>query len=158
MHRKAKIVCTIGPSSNSPDIISRLIQAGMDVARLNFSHGSHHEHKQTIETIRRVSNDVNKPVAILQDLQGPKIRIGTFKDGPVSLSEGKKFTLTTSPIAGNAERVSVSYPEFAEDVRAGDTILLDDGLINLTVDEVNDTDVICTVKFGGILSDHKGLN
>ena len=130
----------------------------MDVARLNFSHGSHDEHKQTIATIRHVSEEMNKPVAILQDLQGPKIRIGTFAEGPVSLSEGQKFTLTTRQVEGTSEIVTVSYPEFAEDVKEGDTILLDDGLLNLTVDKVNDTDVTCTVKFGGILSDHKGLN
>jgi pyruvate kinase len=158
MSRNAKIVCTIGPSSNSPEIIAQLIEAGMNVARLNFSHGTHDDHKKNIETIRDVSSSMNKPVGILQDLQGPKIRIKTFKEGPIHLTPGQTFTLTTNDVDGTDEIVGVSYPEFARDVHPGDSVLLDDGLLKLTVKEINGPNVICEVVHGGRLSDHKGLN
>ena len=158
MKRKAKIVCTIGPSSASYDGITGLVKAGMDIARLNFSHGTHAGHKKIIEVIRSVSQDTNKNIAILQDLQGPKIRVGHFTDGQVTLSPGASFTLTTRDIPGSANIVSVSYPSFAKDVKPGDTVLLDDGLISLEVSKINGEDVLCKVLYGGILSDHKGLN
>ena len=158
MKRKAKIVCTIGPSSSSYERITGLVKAGMDIARLNFSHGTHAGHKKIIEVIRSVSQDLNKHIAILQDLQGPKIRVGHFTDGQVTLSPGASFTLTTRDIPGSTNIASVSYPSFAKDVKSGDTVLLDDGLISLKVSEIHGEDVLCKVLYGGILSDHKGLN
>ena len=156
--RRAKIVCTLGPSSNSYDKIKALVQAGMDVARLNFSHGTHEDHLKMIKTIRRVSHEVGKPIAILQDLQGPKIRIQTFSSKSVHLSPGDTFTLTTRTVNGDKNIVSVSYPSFSKDVSRGDTILLDDGLIHLKAEKIDGKDVICRVIFGGKLTEHKGLN
>ena len=158
MQRNAKIVCTIGPSSNTAETITKLINAGMNVARLNFSHGTHDDHKKNIETILKVSAALNKHVGILQDLQGPKIRVKNFTQGSVQLNPGQKFTLTTRDIPGTDKIVSVSYPEFAADVQPGDTVLLDDGLIKLIVKEIAGPDVHCQVIDGGQLSDHKGLN
>ncbi len=156
--RKAKIICTLGPSSNTPEKIKSLALAGMDVARLNFSHGTHDEHKKLIRIIRRISGEINKPISIIQDLQGPKIRIQSFKDGPITLKTGDIFTLTTRKIIGDKSVVSVSYPAFSRDVKPGDTVLLDDGLVQLKVKRVKEKDVICQVKYGGRLSNHKGLN
>jgi len=158
MTRRAKIVCTLGPSSSTYDQIKRLTQAGMDVARLNFSHGTLGEHASRIEMIRKVSRDTGKSIGILQDLQGPKIRIRKFKTGFTELKENQLFTLTTRDVEGTNKIVAVSYPSFHLDVKKGDYVLLDDGLIKLSVEEVNETDVKCRVIFGGILSDHKGLN
>lgn len=158
MSRNAKIVCTIGPSSNSTEKIAQLIEAGMNVARLNFSHGTHEDHKKNIENIRTISLEMSKPIGILQDLQGPKIRVGKFKNGPIQLNPGQTFTLTTRDLPGTEEIVSVSYPEFARDVNQGDFVLLDDGLLKLSVKDIRDQDVVCEVVFGGPLSDHKGLN
>jgi len=156
--RKAKIICTLGPSSNTPDKIKSLALAGMDVARLNFSHGSHNEHKKVIKSIRRISKEISKPITILQDLQGPKIRVQSFKEGSILLVAGDTFTLTTRKIMGDASIVSVSYPSFPRDVKTGDTVLLDDGLIQLKVKRIKENDVKCEVIYGGRLSDHKGLN
>ncbi len=157
-NRKTKIICTIGPSSNTYEKIKSLTLAGMDVARLNFSHGTHDDHLKNIQIIRQVSDELQKPIAILQDLQGPKIRIQKFENGNIKLSTGQEFTLTIRDVIGNNKIVSVSYPEFINDVNKGDTILLDDGLINIKVKEILDSDVICDVIFGGDLKDHKGLN
>jgi pyruvate kinase len=156
--RRAKIVCTLGPSSNSVENIKDLACAGMDVARLNFSHGSHDEHLQRINAVRKVARDLNKPIAILQDLQGPKIRVQTFEKGKISLKKGSMFILTTRDVQGNEREVSVSYKSFNLDVKIGDTVLLDDGLLKLIVRDIAGTDVHCEVLFGGILSDKKGLN
>jgi pyruvate kinase len=159
MHlRRAKIICTIGPSSNSYDKINALMQAGMDVARLNFSHGTHKEHADVIRLIRQISDELKKPIAIMQDLQGPKIRVQTFEQGRILLQKGDPFTLTTRPLTGNESIVSVTHENLHQDVVAGDTILLDDGLINLKVTRVEERDVHCQVVFGGVLSDHKGMN
>jgi pyruvate kinase len=157
-NRRAKIVCTLGPSSNNYDKIKLLALSGMDVARLNFSHGSHEDHLNNIKLVRQISNDIPKPIAILQDLQGPKIRIQTFKTGKIELKSDNRFTLTTKNIIGNQSKVAVSYPAFTNDVKEGDFVLLDDGLIKLQVEEISGKDVKCKVIFGGILSDHKGLN
>jgi pyruvate kinase len=156
--RRAKIVCTIGPSSNSYDKICKLIKAGMDVARLNFSHGTHDEHKKVIEFIRRASAVLKKPVAILQDLQGPKIRVQTFINGSIQLKPGTSFILTTRNVKGDDKIASVSYKSFHQDVKPGDDILLDDGLLKLKVEKIKGEDVYCRVIFGGKLSDHKGIN
>lgn len=156
--RNAKIVCTIGPASSSPKVIERLIKAGMDVARLNFSHGTHDEHKKVINHIRVTSRKFKKAVAILQDLQGPKIRTGLLKDGKTILKSGDKFVLTGRNILGTSEIVSTTYPAMAKDVKKGDNILLDDGLMSLKVNNVKGTDITCEVINGGVLTDHKGIN
>ncbi len=158
MEKRAKMVCTIGPASQSEEIMTQLIMAGMDVARLNFSHGTHDEHLKSIEMIRRVSDKLNKPIAILQDLQGPKIRIGKFSDGPVTIQQGDEFTISTKDRPGDSKGVSTTYKNLSNDVSAGDTILINDGLIKLNVKEKNETDVICIVVNGGVLYDHKGIN
>jgi pyruvate kinase len=156
--RFAKIVCTIGPASAAEGIIEQMARAGMDVARLNFSHGSHSEHRQAIERIRSVEIRIGKPIAILQDLQGPKIRLGTFVDGGVVLRRGDSFVLTTETVPGTAARASISYGGFAQDVKPGDRVLIDDGRIALDVEEVRGNDVMARVATGGVVKDHKGVN
>jgi pyruvate kinase len=156
--RRAKIICTIGPSSNSYDKIMALTRAGMDVARLNFSHGSHDEHRRVIESIRQVGHELNKPMAIMQDLQGPKIRVQDFEKGQVELKTGSEFILTTRELEGNEKIASVSFDTFHRDVKIGDLVLLDDGLLKLRVNKIDGTDVHCQVLFGGKLSNKKGLN
>lgn len=158
MKRKAKIICTIGPASQSEEIITALVRAGMDVARLNFSHGTHDEHLKNIALIRHVSAKFKRPVAILQDLQGPKMRIGTFARGPANLIPGSPFTISTKPGPGDETRVSTSYGALARDVRPGDFILIDDGLIKLRVLETDAENAFCEVVNGGVLYDHKGMN
>jgi pyruvate kinase len=135
-----------------------MVKAGMDVARLNFSHGTHEDHKKVFKLIREVCQEQNKSVAILQDLQGPKIRILKFENGFIELKKGKAFTLTTRNVQGNEKIVSVSYKSFSKDVHVGDIVLLDDGLIKLKVERIRGQDVNCKVLFGGLLSNHKGLN
>jgi pyruvate kinase len=156
--RRAKIICTIGPKSDSPEMIELLIAAGMDVARLNFSHGTHAEHKARIGRIRQAAAKTGHPVAILQDLQGPKIRVGKFPNGPVMLETGKPFVLSARDIPGSADMVSVTNKHLHQDVKPGDTILLDDGLLQLEVEKIDGSDVHCRVIVGGELSDSKGLN
>jgi pyruvate kinase len=156
--RFAKIVCTIGPASVAEGIIEQMTRAGMDVARLNFSHGTHAEHHQAIQRIRSVEARIGKPIAILQDLQGPKIRLGTFAGGSAVLRRGEAFVLTTESVSGNAERASISYGGFARDVKPGDRVLIDDGRIALDVEEVRGEDVSCRVVTGGVVKDHKGVN
>ncbi|MBI3601020.1 MAG: pyruvate kinase [Nitrospinae bacterium] len=156
--RKTKIVCTIGPASSSIEIIEGLINAGMDVARLNFSHGTRDGHKKVINLIREASNKHKKNVAILQDLQGPKIRTGILKDEKVILKSGNRFILTGRRVAGTSDIVSTTYPSMYRDVKTGDTILLNDGLISLKVTGIKGADVICEVINGGVLTDHKGIN
>jgi len=158
MLRKAKIVCTIGPASESVETLKKLIEAGMNVARLNFSHGSHEEHAARIENIREASRQTGKAVAILLDTKGPEIRTGSLEVDAVELIEGNRIVLTTDDVAGNAERVSITYQELPADVAAGDTILIDDGLIGLTVEEVRPTEIVCLIKNGGTLKSKKGVN
>lgn len=155
---KTKIICTIGPSSGSPEIIRQLILAGMNVARLNFSHGTHAEHLKKIEIIRVISEELNKPVAILQDLCGPKIRVGNIREPGIRLEPGQQFILTSSIIDGDENRVSVSYPALPQEVKANDRILLADGMMELIVKHSTPTDIFCEVITGGILSSHKGIN
>ena len=156
--RKAKIICTIGPASGSEEMLLKLVKAGMDTARLNFSHGSHQEHLKNLKMIRRVSKKTGKHIAILQDLQGPKIRIGKFEDQPIHLSSGDLFTLTTEDIPGTENIVSTSYKNLAEDVKANDHILINDGLIKLKVLEKKAPDIFCEVIIGGSLYDRRGIN
>ncbi|AWV91387.1 pyruvate kinase [Bradymonas sediminis] len=156
--RRAKIVCTLGPASDSPEVIAQLIHAGMNVARLNFSHGSHDYHRALYKRVRDVAEELNKPVAIMQDLQGPKIRVGKFKDGPVQLIEGNEFVITIDDIEGDQERVSTTYKELTRDIAVGDVLLLDDGLIRLEAIDVTATDVRTIVQIGGLLKNNKGIN
>jgi pyruvate kinase len=155
---KTKIVCTIGPASASPEIIRGLIFNGMSVARLNFSHGTHNEHGEKIRMIRNISDDLVRPVAILQDLAGPKIRVGDIPEPGLRLEVGKKFVLTTRDVEGSLERVSVSYQDLSQEVTEGDQILLADGLMELQVKNVRGPEIECEVITGGILTSHKGIN
>jgi pyruvate kinase len=156
--RRAKIICTIGPSSRSPEMMRALLLNGMDVARFNFSHGGPNLQSEHVETLRRVSRETGRPVALLQDLQGPKIRVGAIEGGMVELNEGRFFTLTTRPCAGDTDCVATTYPALPRDCRKGDRLLLDDGLISLQVEEVNESDVRCIVIDGGPLKSNKGIN
>ncbi|MGQ0520836.1 MAG: pyruvate kinase [Actinomycetota bacterium] len=156
--RRTSIVCTLGPRSCSYADVLALAEAGMDVARLNFSHGTHEDHAALVENVRAASEEVGRPIAVLQDLQGPKIRVGRFEGGSVELASGDPFALTVRPLLGDHRRVSVSYPSFPHDVGAGDVVLLDDGRLRLEVRDVDGPDVQCKVVHGGILSDNKGLN
>ena len=158
MRKRAKIICTIGPASNNEEMITKLVYAGMDVARLNFSHGTHGQHLENIKLIRQVSQKTNKYIAILMDLQGPKIRIGHFADGPVTVKPGDSFTITTDDIPGSQSIVSTSYKNLPNDVQVDDHILINDGLINLKVNKKSDKEVLCEVINGGILYDRKGIN
>ena len=154
--RRAKIVCTIGPASSQR--LGELIEAGMDVARLNFSHGAHSEHAEVVADIRRLSKEMNHPVAILQDLQGPKIRTGRYTDGPLTLQMGQIFVITTDEIIGDVERVSTTYKSLPEDVDEGDEILLSDGLLRLVVRRIQGAEVECEVVDGGVLRERAGIN
>jgi pyruvate kinase len=157
--RHSKIVCTIGPASRSPRIITRLLRAGMDVARLNFSHGSHADHAASIATLRSAAKEMRKPIAILADLQGPKIRTGPLAGGgPVLLRAGQKFVITTARILGDSTRVNTTFTPLPREVHRGDRILLSDGLIELRVAQVRGREVICEVINGGALGQHKGIN
>ena len=157
--RHSKIVCTIGPASRSPKMIDRLIRAGMDVARLNFSHGTHEDHAKSIALLRAASGHHKKPIAILADLQGPKIRTGPLAGGgPVLLRAGQSFEITTAKILGDSTRVNTTFTPLPREVHKGDRILLSDGLIELRVERIRDRCVICEVVNGGALGEHKGIN
>ncbi|HMD41547.1 MAG TPA: pyruvate kinase [Candidatus Acidoferrum sp.] len=157
--RHSKIVCTIGPATRTPRMIRKLIEAGMDVARLNFSHGSHEEHGQNIAMLREAGVALSKPLAILIDLQGPKIRTGLMATGEkVLLRAGQKFTITTAKVLGDSTRVSTVFKPLPKEVKTGDRILLADGLIELFVEEVGEQEVICQVANGGLLGQNKGIN
>ena len=158
MSRRAKIVCTIGPVTSSPERIRDLVRAGMDVARLNFSHGTHADHAQVYKAIREASDECGRAVGILADLQGPKIRLGRFAGGPVEWREGDIVRVTVEDVAGTHDRVSTTYGGLAEDAREGDRLLVDDGKVALIVRKVEDYDVVCEVVEGGTVSDHKGLS
>jgi pyruvate kinase len=155
---KTKIVCTLGPSSNSVEMLTALTHAGMDIVRLNFSHGSHEDHSATLQNIREVARRTGKELTVLQDLQGPKIRIGDLAHPFVPIAEGERLTITTDPIVGDERRISTNYAHLSKDVRPGDRILLDDGKLRLMVVEVRGNDVVCEVVVGGALSSHKGMN
>ena len=155
---KTKIVCTIGPASESPEIIRELILNGMSVARLNFSHGSRDEHSEKIFTIRQISGELGKPVSILQDLAGPKIRVGEIPDPGARLEAGDTFILTTRILEGSHNIVSVSDPYLPEEVVPGDRILLADGFMELRVREIKETEINCEVITGGVLTSNKGIN
>ncbi|MGD0152583.1 MAG: pyruvate kinase [Thermacetogeniaceae bacterium] len=156
--RKTKIVCTIGPASGSPEIIKGLLMAGMDVARLNFSHGTHEEHAARLATLRYAAAELDKTLAIMLDTKGPEIRIGMLQGGKANLRDGARVTLTTEEIVGNERRISVTYKGLPQAALPGSTILLADGNIGLKVLESHDPDVLCEVLFGGELTDQKGVN
>ncbi|MCH3903897.1 MAG: pyruvate kinase [Limosilactobacillus oris] len=155
MLKKTKIVCTLGPSSNTPEIIEKMIKAGMNVARFNFSHGSHEEHKQRIDMVRAVSQKLGIPVALLLDTKGPEIRLGKFKNGSIMMEAGKDFTLTARDIEGDETIASMNYKELPQDVKAGDHILLSDGLVNLEVVSVDGEDIHTKILNSGKMSDRK---
>ncbi len=156
--RRAKIICTLGPRTQSSEAIRALVEAGMDVARLNFSHGTHDEHAALYARVREASDASGRAVGVMADLQGPKIRLGRFDGGAVVLAPGAQFTLTTEPALGTSERASVSYRDLARDLAPGDTLLVDDGLVKLRAISTDGTEVSCRVVEGGPLSDHKGVN
>ena len=156
--RKTKIICTLGPSTDSEEKIKALIEAGMNVSRFNFSHGSHEEQEKRLAMLEKVRTEMNAPVAALLDTKGPEIRLGTFEKGSVILKEGQEFTLTTNEVSGNEKMASITYKGLPNDVEKGSHILIDDGLIDMEVLELNDTDIKCRVINAGKVSDRKGVN
>ena len=156
--KKTKIICTLGPSTDKPGVLEALIDSGMDVARFNFSHGDHEEQKKRFLELKRARNKAKKPIAALLDTKGPEIRLKDFKEGKVVLEKGQTFSLTTREIEGDSTAVAITYTNLLHDVKPGDSILIDDGLIGLTVKEITDTDIVCTVENPGPVSNHKGVN
>ncbi|GAB2644713.1 pyruvate kinase [Gordonia jinhuaensis] len=158
MNRRTKIVCTLGPATESDDLVLELVKSGMDVARLNFSHGSHADHKEMYARVRKASDSTGRAVGILADLQGPKIRLGTFKDHKTYWATGEEVRITVDDVEGTHDRVSTTYKNLAEDAKPDDRLLVDDGKVGLTVEEVDGNDVVARVTEGGEVSDHKGLS
>ena len=156
--KKTKIVCTLGPASENEETLRELIKNGLNVCRLNFSHGSHEEHKGRMDLVKKLREELNMPTAILLDTKGPEIRTGKFDVPEVLLEEGQTFTITMKDVMGDKERCTVSYKGLANDVKPGDTILIDDGLVGLTVKEVNNDNIVCEVQNSGIVKNHKGVN
>ena len=156
--RKTKIICTIGPSSDNEDTLKAMINAGMNVARLNFSHGTHEEHQEKINLIKKVREELNKPIPIMLDTKGPEYRIKTFKDKKVFLNDGDKFTFTTEDIVGDESKVSVTYKDLPRDISKGNRILVNNGLVIFEVTDVSGEEVHCDVITGGVLSDRKSMN
>ena len=158
MLRRTKIVATLGPSSNDPKVLDRLIEAGIDVVRLNFSHGKPEDHIQRAEMVRSLARARGRAVGVLVDLQGPKIRIGKFEQGKITLGNGDKFILDADCELGNQERVGLDYKDLPKDVTRGSILLLDDGRIVMWVEEVRGNEIVCQVRQGGVLSNNKGIN
>ena len=156
--KRTKIVCTLGPASESEEVLRELIKSGLNVCRMNFSHGSHEEHKGRMDLVKKIREELGKPTAILLDTKGPEIRTGQFDSPEVLLEEGQTFTITMKDVMGNKEMCTVSYKGLADDVKPGNTILIDDGLVGLTVKEVNGDDIVCEVQNSGIVKNHKGVN
>ncbi|NLD55427.1 MAG: pyruvate kinase [Burkholderiaceae bacterium] len=156
--RATKIVATLGPASNAPDTLRRLILAGVNVVRVNFSHGSAEEHIRTVELVRQISEEVRRDVGVLADLQGPKIRIGKFENDKITLAEGDRFAFDTDCELGDQQHVGLDYKELVNDVKPGDTLLLNDGRVTMAVEKVTDTRIECIVLVGGVLSNRKGIN
>ena len=156
--RKTKIICTIGPASESEEVLTAMCQAGMDTARLNFSHGTHEEHLQKIQTLKKVRTKLGIPLPIMLDTKGPEYRLGTFENHKIELKDGDTFILTADQVEGNKERVSVSYDKLPQELTPGEQILINDGLVEVIVKEIVGNDIICTVKQGGVLSDRKSMN
>ena len=156
--RKTKIICTIGPSSTAPEVIAAMMEAGMNVARVNFSHGTHEEHAVKIDNIKKVRESLDKPVSIMLDTKGPEYRIKTFKNGKITLEEGQMFTLCVDDVPGDETRVSVNYAGLADDLEPGNRVLLANGLLALDVVEIKDGEIRCRVAVGGELSDRKSMS
>jgi len=156
--RKTKIVCTLGPATDAPGVLRSMLLAGMNVARFNFSHGTHAEHKARLDALKALRAELNLPVAAMLDTRGPEIRLRTFAGGPVQLKAGQEFTLTTEDVPGDGTRCSVTYSELPADVHPGDAILLDDGLVRLTVLESGGMNIRCRVENDGVMRDRKGVN
>ena len=156
--RKTKIVCTLGPATDDQNVISAMITAGLNVARLNFSHGSHEEHKKRADQIKELRTRLNKPVAVMIDTKGPDIRVGRFKENFIELLSGAEFMLVTYPCMGDTEKTFITYPDLPRKLKSGDAILLDDGLIKLQVKELRPQEILCQVVSGGILANNKSLN
>lgn len=155
---KTKIVCTLGPASRTEKVMTEMLRAGMNVARLNFSHGTHEYHKEMIETFRAARDKLGVPAAVMLDTKGPEVRLRTFKDGTATLCEGATFTLTTEEVEGDDTRVTVSYEDLPSQLKLGDRVLIDDGRIELRVTDLTSTDVVCLVIIGGEVSNRKGVN
>ena len=153
--RKAKIICTLGPATDNQNILEKLVQKGMDVARFNFSHGSHEEQKQRLDRLKELREKYDKPIAALLDTKGPEIRIGCFREHAIHLQEGQSFTLAGREVVGDTEQVSITYKELYKDIKPGDIILIDDGLVEMEVQESAKEDIRCLVKNGGKISDKK---
>lgn len=156
--RRTKIICTLGPSSESEEMITKLCNAGMNVARLNFSHGTHEEHKVKIDRIKKVRKELDYPLAIMLDTKGPEYRVGVFENKKALIPDGAEFTFTTEDITGDEHRVSVSYKNLPNEVKVGDQILVNDGLLIFKVKKITDTEIICDTVTGGVLSDRKSMN
>ncbi len=156
--RKTKIVCTMGPASLKEDVLEKMFKAGMNIARFNFSHGTHEYHREGIELFRRVRDRLKLPAAVLLDTKGPEIRIGEFKDGSATLVQGQSFTFTTEQILGDSRRVSVTYSKLPKELKKGNKILVDDGRVELAVEALSSTEILCKVLTGGILTAKKGIN
>ena len=156
--RKTKIICTIGPASDRPEIFTKMCQSGLNVARLNFSHGTHEEHQQKIDMIKSVREELGLPVAIMLDTKGPEYRIGMFKNGKVTVKDGDRFTFTTRQIEGDESIVSVNYEGLVNDLAKGDRILVNNGLVIFVVDEITGDEICCTVEVGGELSNRKSMS
>lgn len=156
--RKTKIVCTLGPSTDREGVLKEMILAGMNVARFNFSHGTHAEHKARLDALKALREELDAPVAAMLDTKGPEIRLKNFAEGSVNLTAGQEFTLTTAEVEGDVHRCSITYGELPNDVKTGDTILLDDGLVRLTVLETTGTEIRCRVENDGVMKNHKGVN
>ena len=156
--RKTKIICTLGPASDTEEVLREMIKAGMNVARFNFSHGSHEEHQKKLDVIKKLRKEMDIPLATLLDTKGPEIRLGLIEGGKAVLEDGDTFVLTTEEIMGDKTRASISFKDLPKDVKEGDTILIDDGLIELRVEKVTATEITCTVMNGGKISDRKGVN
>jgi pyruvate kinase len=158
VNRRAKIVCTLGPAVDSPELVRELVNAGMDVARLNFSHGSHDEHEGRYKLVREAAAVSDHAVGILADLQGPKIRLGRFEDGPVEWANGESVTITSDPVTGTHDKVSCTYAKLPQEVRVGDRLLIDDGRVAVEVEQVRGPDICCRVIEGGPVSNNKGVS
>ena len=156
--RKTKIICTLGPSTEDTNVMKQLMLEGMNVARFNFSHGDHKSHLANLKKIEKLRKELDLPIATLLDTKGPEIRIGNFKDHKISLEKDQLFTLTTRDIEGDEHQVSVSYKNIINDVHKGDRVLIDDGLVELEIQNISETDILCKVLNEGTISDHKGVN
>ncbi|MDE7130370.1 MAG: pyruvate kinase [Lachnospiraceae bacterium] len=156
--RKTKIVCTLGPATDNEDVLRQMMLEGMNVARCNFSHGTYEDHKKRMDMVKKLRKEVGKPVAILLDTKGPEVRVKDFKEGKVTLEEGQLFTLTADEVEGTKDIVSVTYNRLYEDLEEGMRVLIDDGLIEMTVEKVDKNNIVCRVINGGVVSNHKGVN